>query len=48
MNSGGSGDWRSRGSREAMPKPVSQHLACCGIHQNIGRLDVFVNEPTSV
>ena len=24
MNSGGSGDWRSRGRREAMPKPVSQ------------------------
>ena len=23
MNSGGSGDWRSRGRREAMPKPVS-------------------------
>ena len=24
MNSGGSGDWRSRGRRDAMPKPVSQ------------------------
>src|SRR6516225_1757042 len=24
MNSGGSGDWRSRGRREAMPKPVNQ------------------------
>jgi hypothetical protein len=24
MSSGGSGDWRSRGRREAMPKPVSQ------------------------
>jgi hypothetical protein len=24
MNSGGSGAWRSRGRREAMPKPVSQ------------------------
>jgi len=24
MNSGGSGDWRSRGSREAIPNPTSQ------------------------
>ncbi len=24
MTSGGSGDWRSRGRRDAMPKPVSQ------------------------
>ena len=45
MTSGGSGACRSRGRREAMPKPVSLRLAVGAVHQDIGRLDVLVDEP---
>ena len=48
MNSGGPGDWRSRGRREVMPKPVSQNSPSLGIYQHVGWLDVLVDEPTSV
>ena len=48
MNSGGSGDWRSRGRREAMPKPVSRTLPSGGVDEHIGRLDVLVDQPASV
>ena len=47
MNSGGSGDWRSRGRREAMPKPVSR-TARCRVDEDIGWLDVLMDEPASV
>ena len=41
MNSGGSGDWRSRGNREAIPQPINQA-------PNVGRLDIFVDEASNV
>ena len=46
MNSGGSGDWRSRGSRDAMPKPVS-HALPSWRQQHVGRLDILVDETCS-
>ena len=48
MNSGGSGDWRSRGRRDAIPNPVSQTCPVVGIDEHIRRLDVLMDEPTSV
>ena len=48
MTSGGSGAWRSRGRREAMPKPVSRACPSGAVHQNIGGLDVLVNEAALV
>ena len=48
MVSGGSGAWRSRGSRDAMPNPVSLTSPFAPIHQDIGRLDVLVDEATLV
>ena len=47
MTSGGAGAWRSRGRREAMPKPVSQ-TSPCGVDQDVGRLDVLVDEAAPV
>ena len=48
MISGGSGAWRSRGRREAMPKPGEPHLSGRAVDQNIGRLDVLVDEAALV
>ena len=48
MVSGGSGDWRSRGRREAMPNPVSRTSPSRAVHQDIGRLDVLVDEAALV
>ena len=48
MISGGSGAWRSRGRREAMPKPVSHTCPAADIDDHVGWVDVFVNESTSV
>src|SRR3984893_19059841 len=44
INSGGSRAWRSRGSREAIPKPISQHWPGAGVYQNVGRLDILVDD----
>ena len=48
MNSGGSGAWRSRGRREAMPKPVSRTCPVADVDEHVGGLDVLVNEPASM
>ena len=48
MTSGGSGAWRSRGRREAMPNPVSRVRPSAQFDQNIGRLDVLVDEAALV
>lgn len=48
MSSGGSGARCSRGRREAIPKPLKPDHTCRGVEQNIGRLDVLVNEPPFV
>ena len=47
MTSGGSGAWRSRGRREAMPKPVSQP-GQSRVDEHIGWLDVLVDEAAPV
>ena len=44
MNSGGSGPWRSRRRREAIPKADEPDLTRRGIDQNIGRLQILVNQ----
>ena len=44
MNSGGAGAWRSRGWREAMPKPVSQLWPLTGSTRMFGWLQVLVNQ----
>ena len=38
MDSGGSGDWRSRGSREAIPNPVSQTWAVAALTRTLAGL----------
>ena len=48
MVSGGSGACRSRGSREAMPNPVSLTSSGRADHQDIGRLEVLVDETALV
>ena len=48
MTSGGAGAWRSRGRREAMPKARKPRLAGYGVHQNIRRLDVLMDEAALV
>ena len=48
MTSGGTGAWCSRGRREAMPKPVSHTPPLAGVHQDVGRLDVLVDQPACV
>jgi hypothetical protein len=47
MISGGAGDWRSRGGREATPKPVSPDAAGL-VDQGIRGLDVLVDEALRV
>ena len=42
MISGGAGDWRSRGRRDAIPNPVSHTLPV--VDEHIGRLDVLMDE----
>ena len=44
IDSGGAGACRSRGRREAMPKPVSLTVPVVAVHQDICRLDVLVDE----
>ena len=48
IDSGGAGACRSRGRREAMPKPVSLTAPVVAVHQDIGRLDVLVDEAAPV
>ena len=48
MTSGGAGAWRSRGRREAMPKPVSQTSPVGDVDQDVGRLDVLVDKAAPV
>ena len=48
MNSGGSGAWRSRGRREANAEAGEPGLTGRRIHQDIGRLDVLVDETALV
>jgi hypothetical protein len=48
MNSGGSGDWRSRGRRDAMPKPVSQTRPVAESTSTLAGFDVLVDQPASV
>jgi len=48
MISGGSGAWRSRGRREAMPKPVSHTCSAATSMIALAGFDVFVSESTSV
>ena len=47
MISGGAGAWRSRGSRDAMPKPVSHtwpESRSVLFDKHVLRLDVFVDQ----
>ena len=48
MNSGGSGAWRSRGRREAIPEAHEPSLTRRGINENIRRLHVLVDQPLLV
>ena len=50
MISGGAGAWRSRGSRDAMPKPVSQTWPASPLstHEHVLGLDVFVDQTALV
>ncbi len=48
MTSGGSGAWRSRGRRDAMPKPSEPDLAGRRVDEHIGRLDVLVDQAPPV
>ena len=48
MISGGPGGWRSRGSRDAMPKPGQPDRAGFGVDQDVGGLDVLVDEAAPV
>ncbi len=43
MNSGGSGVWRSRGRRDDTETHEAD-LTRRGIHQNIGRLNILMNQ----
>ena len=43
MTSGGSGGCRSRGRRDAIPKPVRRTSSPPLVHQNISRFDIFVD-----
>ena len=47
MISGGAGAWRSRGSRDAMPKPVS-HTWPASVDEHVLGLDVFVDQTALV
>jgi hypothetical protein len=44
MNSGASGGWRSLGSREAIPNPHQPGLAGSWVYQDIGGLDVLMDD----
>ena len=43
MISGGAGAWRSRGSRDAIPKPVS-HTRPASSDEHVLRLHVFMDQ----
>ena len=48
MNSGGSGGCRSRGRCDAIPNPVSRTSPVRPVHQNIGWLDILVDQAALV
>ena len=48
MNSGGAGACRSRGSREARPNPVSRIQSIRAVHQEMGGLQIPVDEAARV
>ena len=48
MVSGGPGDWRSRCRREATPNPVSRTCPSAQFSQDIGGLDVLMDEAALV
>jgi len=48
MNSGGSADWRSRGNREAIPKPISHTWPVLGSIMTLAGFEVLVDEAPTV
>ena len=44
MSSGGSAVWRSRGRRDAMPKPVRRTSPFVRVDEDVAGFDVLVNE----